>query len=388
MRYLLIVLVFATSLLVVNAQPLNQLPQQVIVDGSQVPQSALLLDSNTILISCDWLNKNAPSLNCESDSSADANFYAYISENAVPIAGKDASGCCANWQRYLSFGHRRLEYGRFNTFPTARIPLFEIGIVENFSTGISVPKGNASLNSKLIFKNQDAFVPLYEIAQRMEMTWQLSDTTLEVGTTSGFKRTFESLETGDVWAARNASAHMKLEGPKRVLEKDTNDDNLPDDQILIWQRGQVKHLVLIERSFLEYWELRDKTWTIPYQARLKTVPTWLCSPNQTKWRNLWNAIGGVVKELGQRPKLIGDFSKHAACNLNTKNYNQTQFFSSFQENGLDAPKLWLALSIYDTQSGAFAYNDPQVISLKTRLITKDIVPTNYGFMQEKRLAKR
>jgi hypothetical protein len=379
-------LVFATSLLVVNAQPLNQLPQQVIVDGSQVPRNALLLNSNTLFISCAWLDKNAPSLNCGSSPPSDENSVS-IGEQAVPLEGRDASGCCANWQHYLKYKDGMLEYGRYNT-GSGSLPLFEIGIVETFSAGVSVPKGTVLENVKLIFKNNDAFVPLRQVAKFMEMPLRFSATTLEIGTTPGFKRTFESVETGDVWAARNASAHMKLEGPKRVLEKDTNDDNLPDDQILIWQRGQVKHLVLIERSFLEYWELRDKTWTIPYQARLKTVPTWLCSPNQTKWRNLWNAIGGVVKELGQRPKLIGDFSKHAACNLNTKNYNQTQFFSSFQENGLDAPKLWLALSIYDTQSGAFAYNDPQVISLKTRLITKDIVPTNYGFMQEKRLAKR
>jgi hypothetical protein len=393
MRFLMILFIAALTFLSVDAKQLNSLPTKVIVDGSQVPKNALLLHENTILISCEWLNNNVPSLTCNHDY---LNEFTNITENAVPLEGRDASGCCANWQRYMTFRIGKLELGRYApSYGTANIPLFEIGVIETEGSGMGVPKSTVDQNIKIILKNKDAFVPLQVVAQYMKMPFQIANNSLSVGTTAGFKHTLELIDTGETWEARAASRYLRLESPKRLLSDNPKpiiekDSVALDNTLLLWQQGQVKQLLLIHGVFLEYWQLRDKTWTIPYQAQLKTVPTWLCSPNSSKRQSVWQAIGTVILEIGQRPKFTGDFSKHASCDIKTKEYLHTQFFSSLKNNGLDVPKMWLATTIYDPKFKSFItrIGDPEVIDLKTGLLTKNAVPKDYDFMQEKRLPGR
>jgi hypothetical protein len=387
MRFLMILLIGALTFLSVSAKQLNTLPAKVIVDGSLVPQSVLLLNENAIVISCEWLNNNAPSLTCNHDP---LNEFTNITENAIPLEGRDASGCCASWQRYMTFRTGKVELGRYaSSYGTTDFPLFGIGVIETEGSGMSVPKSTVEQNIKIILKNKDAFVPLQVVAQYMKMPFQTSTNSLNVGTTAGFKQTLELVETGETWQARAASRYLRLEPPKRFLSENpkpiTEKDSVAlKNTLLLWQRGQVKQLLMIRGVFLEYWQLRDKTWTIPYQAQLKNIPTWLCSPNSSKRQSVWQAIGTVILEIGQRPKFTGDFSKHASCGIKTKEYLHTQFFSSLQSNGLDVPKMWLATTIYDPQFKSFItrIGDPEVIDLKTGLLTKNAVPKDYGFMQE------
>ncbi len=391
MRFLIGVLLCIFAVFSVSAQQTwRQLPQKVVVDGNVVAKNALILSENTILISCDWLNNNAPSLTCFYDD-----FYesAYLTETAVPLEGRDASGCCANWQRTLTFRGDKLELGRSGSlFSSANIPLFEIGMVENEGSGVGVPKGEVAQNIKVIFKNKDAFVPLQVVAQQMKMSLQTSNNAVVVGTTAGFKRTLESIEKAEPWEARFASRYLKLSAPQRFLTEtpkpiaEKGSDSL-QNTLLLWQKGQVKQFIEIDGVFLTYWQLRDRTWMISYQAQLQKIPTWLCSPNSSKHGSVWQAIGVAVQERGQRPKLTGDFSKHASCHVKTKEYSHTQFFSSLQNNGLDVPKLWLALRILAPQlkTRLLKVEPPMVIDLKSGLLTASAVPKDYGFMQEKRL---
>ncbi len=387
MRFLKLLLIGGFALFSMSAkQTMQQLPKTVVVDGSIAPKTALMLSENAILISCDWLNNNAPSLTCFYDD-----FYesAHLTETAVPLEGRDASGCCANWQRTLTFRNGKLELGRSGSLFSNDFALYKIGVVRNQSSNASIPKSEVAQGIKVIIKNKDAFVPLQVVAKQMKMPFQYTNNKLTIGTTAGFRRTLEFIEKGEVWEARFVSQYLKLKAPQRYLTQmpiAEKDSQAIGNNILMWQKGQVKEFIEIDGVFVKYSQMRNRNWEITYQAQLQKIPTWLCSPNSSKYGTVWQALGVVTQEIGLRPKLAGDFSKHASCRIKTKEYGDTLFFSSLESNGVDIPKLWLALTILTPQlNSSVLQNPPIVINFKSRLLTNDAVPKTHGFMQEKRV---
>ena len=378
-------------------QSLTQQPSRVVIDGAEVPASALRFVTGAPLVSCQWLDKNVSSLNCELFSSTtqisgstQTTITAYISENAEPLEGRDATGCCAEQRRYVRFENGQLEHGRFGSgYGESPLPMFEIGAVEWFSAGMSVPKGIISPSAAVQFTRRDAFVPLRDVAHYLRMPWQLNGNKLSIGSSAGFKRTLEVVETGGAWQARTASRYLKLKGtmPEEF-------DASSDHSLLIWPRGEVKRVFYIYGKTLVFLELRNVHWEIAYRAHLKAAPIWLCSPgiSGSKPAGFWAALGGISSETGRRPIISTPLVKHASCSLKAPEqvsaFRDTQFFSVMQKNGFDQSKLWLALSIFDPQSGSFSLGQARVIDPKTRQLTSQPAPKIYDFIAERRILGR
>ncbi len=170
--------------------------------------------------------------------------------------------------------------------------------------------------------------------------------------------------------------------------------NWDDPSLLIWPEGQVKSVFYVYGKTLVFLEFQNRYWGIAYRAQLKVAPVWLCNPSISNSRlaGFWAALGGIEHETGRRPVIATPLSKYAACRLKTSETNgafgDTQFFSTLQTNGVDQPKLWLALEIFNVNSGGFVLNDAPVIDLATRQLTNRSAPQSYEFMQEKRIPGR
>ena len=253
-------------------QSLTQQPSRVVIDGAEVPASALRFVTGAPLVSCQWLDKNVSSLNCQSNpGTADYGAAAYIDENAEPLEGRDASGCCAEWRRSLSFRDGQLEYGRFETERGASpLPMLEVGRGATGSIGVGVPKGTATPSAATQFTLVDAFVPLRDVAFHMRMPWGVSGNTLSIGSSAGFKRTLEVIETGEVWEARIASRYFKFKPSLLKLPPQQADSS--DPTLLIWPQGQVKKVFYIEGKTLDVLEFKNRRWETAYRARLKLAP--------------------------------------------------------------------------------------------------------------------
>ncbi len=372
----------------------------VVVSNITAPEWAVRWEGQEPLVSCRWLQTSLPDLSCETTSSSittpeqpEARVWTttFLSENAEPLEGRDQTGCCAEWARYLRLENGSAEEGRMiSGSGPAGLPFFEIATVESFSAGMSVPKRTFAPLTAVKNTTKDSFVPLHDVARAMRMTFEKTPQRVLVSSSIGHQRTLERVLNADTWIAREASHHLK-----RIAFANALQPKHETPTVLFWASGEVKRLWLYSEGLLEALEIRGGVWVTQYQALVEARDGMLCAPNSPKklkagWRFPNDFFKRPTAERGKAPSINTPITKYAICtdhdSAKNRGYATVQVFSQLQTDGREDLRLWLALDKYINYN-TLTY-EPSVLDKRTGQPTDAPVPTNYAFMREPRQAGR